>query len=65
MHRTIREFVQEDFGNPGIGKLTGGFGTTKYSGRKLRELVVELIKSKDNPADYKMENVSRHPDLLW
>jgi hypothetical protein len=54
------------FGKPHfIGKQTGGFGTTKYSGRRLRELVVELIKSKDRPADYTMEDMSRHPNLLW
>jgi hypothetical protein len=54
------------FGKPHfIGKRTGGFGTTKYSGRKMRELVVELIKSRDRPAEYQMEDTSRHADLLW
>ncbi len=54
------------FGNPHvIGKRTGGFGTTKYSGRRLRELVVELIRSRNRPADYRMEDTSRHPDILW
>ena len=54
------------FGNPHlIGKRTGGFGTTKYSGRRMRELVVELIKSKDRPDGHIMEDTSRHPDLLW
>ena len=54
------------FGKPHlIGKRTGGFGTTKYSGRKLRELVVELIKSRNAPADYKMEDTSSHPNIRW
>ena len=54
------------FGRPHfIGKQTGGFGTTKYSARRLRELVVELIESKDRPADYAMEDMSSHPNLLW
>ena len=57
---------REIFGKPHfIGKQTGGFGTTKYSGRRLRELVVDLIESKDRPADYKMEDLSKHPNLLW
>jgi hypothetical protein len=54
------------FGKPHlIGSRTGGFGTTKYSGRRMRELIVELIKSKDRPADYKMEDTSRHAGLCW
>lgn len=57
---------KEIFGRPHmIGKRTGGFGTTKYSGRKLRDLIVELIKSKNSPADYQMEDTSTHPSLLW
>jgi hypothetical protein len=57
---------REIFGNPHlIGKRTGGFGTTKYSGRRMRELVVDLIKSRDRPADYKMEDTSSHPGLVW
>lgn len=54
------------FGKPHfIGKRTGGFGATKYSARRMRELIVELIKSRDRPANYKMEDISRHPDLQW
>jgi hypothetical protein len=54
------------FGAPHpIGKRTGGFGTSKYSGRRLRKLVVELIESKSNPADYKMEDVCKHSDIMW
>ena len=54
------------FGKPHfIGKRTGGFGTTKYSSKKMRELVVELIKSKNRPADHKMEDMSRHRSLRW
>lgn len=57
---------REIFGKPHlIGKRTGGFGTTKYSGRRMRELVVALIKSRNRPADYKMEDTRQHPDLSW
>jgi hypothetical protein len=60
------DLSKQIFGKPHfIGKRTGGFGTTKYSGRKLRELVVELITSRGRPADYKMEDRTKHPELLW
>lgn len=54
------------FGKPHlIGKRTGGFGTTKYSGNRMRGLVVELIKSKDESHDYRMEDTSGHHGLVW
>jgi hypothetical protein len=64
--KQYEELSKKIFGRPHfIGKRTGGFGTTKYSGRRLRELVVQLIQSKGRPADYKMEDTSRHPGSLW
>ena len=58
---------REVFGKPHlIGKRTGGFGTTKYSGRRLRELVVALIKKRENrQAEYKMEDTVSHPNHIW
>lgn len=57
---------REVFGRPHfIGSRTGGFGTTKYSGRRLHDLVVGLIKKQSKEAQYKMEDVDSHPKHIW
>jgi hypothetical protein len=75
LNMTVQECIKQYkglskqiFGKPHwLGKRTMGFGTTKYSGARLRKFVVNVMKQSKNALgpNHTMEDDTHHKEIHW
>ena len=66
--KQYKELSQQIFGKPHwLGKRTMGFGTTKYSGTRLRKFIVNVMKQSTNALgpNHTMEDDTHHKKIHW
>jgi hypothetical protein len=66
--KQYKELSKQIFGKPHwLGKRTMGFGTSKYSGTRLRKFIVNVMKQSTNALDpdHTMEDDTHHKKIHW